>query len=759
MGKWWRGAVVLFIVLLNSSIAATESAPPMNRLANEASPYLRQHATNPVDWYPWGEEALEKARRENKPIFLSVGYSTCHWCHVMERESFANPEVAAILNKYFVAIKVDRESRPDLDETYMLAAQIITRRGGWPNNVFLTPDARPFYAGTYWPREMFMRVLEAVNAEWRDNRAALLASADKISAIIRDYAGRRADAARLTTASLEKATADLLKNYDDLQGGFGPAPKFPHEPTLLFLLHRALKTGDEKTLEAVSFTLEAMNRGGIHDQIGGGFHRYSTDNEWLVPHFEKMLYNQAQLLRAYVRAWALTGRQDHARAARRIIAYVTTDLQNPDGGFYSARDADSEGEEGVFYLWTPEQVKKALPPDDAALIAELFGISKGGNFEGRSIAHLTRSLKEWAAERNTDAAAFEKRVDALLATLAKVRAGREPPHRDEKVVLAWNGMMLTALAEAGDFFGDRQIVELAARHAGVLWQKMQRGKGRLWRVLFEGQTSVDGQQEDYAYFAQGLLALYDATGETLWLERARLVTDAMIERFLDKQAGDYFLTVDGGPLGRTKLRTDGAIASGNAVALEVLAKLSRRSDKPDYALKAGALLSALSGLALEQPEMHEYALLAMDQYLFGEAGPRRYAGQGHVRAEARLAGGNRIEVSLRMADGWHVNAHKLTEKDLVPTNLETAPRPGWSFGDVVYPPAVIRTLGFSNRPLALYEGADVVLTVPVTAMPEKGQEILRLILQVQPCSDSLCLEPEELVLSLPVAAATATLTD
>ncbi len=759
MGKWWHGAVLLFIVLLNSSVVTAESTPRMNRLANEASPYLRQHATNPVDWYPWGDEALERARRENKPIFLSIGYSTCHWCHVMERESFENREVAAILNKYFIAIKVDRESRPDLDETYMLAAQIITRRGGWPNNVFLTPDARPFYAGTYWPREMFMRVLEAVNVEWRDNRAALIASADKISTIIRDYASRRADAAKITSASLEEVTASLLKNYDDMQGGFGPAPKFPHEPTLLFLLHRALKTWNEKALEAASFTLEAMNRGGIHDQIGGGFHRYSTDNEWLVPHFEKMLYNQAQLLRAFSRAWALTGQRNHARAARRIIAYVTTDLQAPDGGWYSARDADSEGGEGTFYLWTPAQVKAALPAADATLVTEMFGIDEDGNFEGRSIAHLTRSLKEWAAEKSSDEHVFEKRIDALLATLASVRARREQPHRDEKIVLAWNGMMLTALAEAGELFGDERIIQAAARNAGSLWQRMHRGKGRLWRVLFEGKPSIDGQQEDYAYFAQGLLALYDATDDAVWLERAMQVTDAMIELFADKEAGDYFLTEQGGPLGRTKLRTDGAIASGNAVALEVLSKLSRRSDKPDYALKAGALLAALSGLALEQPVMHEYALMAMDEYLFGETGPRRYAGQGHVRAEARLAGRDRIEVRLRIAGGWHVNAHKLNEKDLVPTTLKPAPQPGWTFGKVVYPPSVTRVLGFSDTPLALYEGSGVVLTLPVTARPGNGQGVLRLSLQVQTCSNTLCLEPEELVLSLPVSAATATLTD
>ncbi len=751
MGRslFWLFILGLFIVIPDKPLSATENPTTMNRLAKESSPYLRQHADNPVDWYPWGEEALAAAKAQNKPIFLSIGYSTCHWCHVMERESFENEKIAAIINKHFIAIKVDRESRPDLDEIYMLATQLLTRRGGWPNSVFLTPKGEPFYAGTYFPPEMFTKVLNAVAREWQANRPELEKSAVRLAAIIREYTSSASKAAKLTPKVFARADKAIYETHDSLQGGFGQAPKFPHEPVLLYLLQRAARGGGGKSLEAATVSLDAMARGGITDQVGGGFHRYSTDNAWLVPHFEKMLYNQAQLVRAYVQAHALTGRKDFSRTARRAMDYVLADLHAPGGGFYSARDADSEGEEGLFYIWTPEQLEKALGKSDAKRISRLFEVTRAGNFEGANILHLEQGLAAWAAEEKMEAGPFIARIDALLARLLESRARRIPPHRDEKIITAWNGMMITALAEGGDVLGEEKYIAAAEKAAAMLWDKMHRGEGALWRVYFDGKVSVEGQQEDYAYLAQGLIALYDATGKADWLDKAKLVTDAMIARFADNESGDYYLVEKPGKMGRPKLKNDGAIASGNSVALDVLGKLSRRSGNPDYAIRAQALLAALSGLLVSSPNGHAYALRAADALLYGEVGPAQYAGKGVLHARAFWTGKN-VELRIRMKKGWHINANKPLEPDFIATQLTVKAPEGWKLGDVVYPEPVVRSLRFNDSPMALYED-QVTLSLPVLDRNSNTAESLLLKLQVQTCSDRICLEPETLNLYLPVS--------
>ncbi|HHK74034.1 MAG TPA: DUF255 domain-containing protein [Rhizobiales bacterium] len=748
---FWLLILGLFIVIPDSAIIAKEKSHKMNRLANEASPYLRQHADNPVDWYPWGNEALDRARAENKPIFLSIGYSTCHWCHVMERESFENEKIADIINTYFIAIKVDRESRPDLDETYMLATQILTRRGGWPNSVFLTPGGEPFYAGTYFPPDTFAKVLNAVAREWEANRPELEKSARRLASIIREYTSSAGKTAKLTPEVFARADEEIVKTHDSLQGGFSEAPKFPHEPILLYLLQRAAKGGKGKYLDAATVSLDAMARGGITDQVGGGFHRYSTDNAWLVPHFEKMLYNQAQLVRAYVQAYALTGRADFARTARRALDYVLADLRAPEGGFYSARDADSEGEEGLYYIWTPDQLTRALGESDAKLVSRLFGVTKTGNFEGANILHLEEGLAERASEENREPAEFIAKTDAMLARLNTERSRRKPPHRDEKIITAWNGMMVTAFAEAGDILDEKSYIAAAEKAATMLWQKMHKEDGGLWRVYFDGKLSVAGQQEDYAYLAQGLIALYDATGKTKWLDQAMKVTDAMIRRFADSKAGDFFLTEKAGMMGRPKLKNDGATASGNAVALEVLGKLSRRSQNPEYAIKARALLAALSGLLVSSPNGHAYALRAADALLYGEVGPAQYAGKGVLYARA-VDAGKAIEVHIRVKKGWHINSNKPLEADFIATQLSASPPEGWKLGDVIYPDPVTRVLRFNDNPMALYEGR-LVLKLPVLqrGKGKGGAKPALLKLQVQTCSDQICLEPETLNLYLPVS--------
>lgn len=721
----------------------------MNRLKNEDSPYLRQHAENPVDWYPWGDEALAKAKADNKPIFLSVGYSTCHWCHVMERESFENRKVAEILNRHFVPIKVDRESRPDIDEIYMLATQALTGRGGWPNSVFLTPSGEPFYAGTYYPRDTFLRVLDAVVQEWTGNQKAIEENAKQIAGFIREHHARRRKAAEMTPAVFSGAIKSLLTTFDDLQGGFSQAPKFPQEPIIAYLLHRAERENSEEALEAAEFTLNAMQLGGIHDQVGGGFHRYSTDNEWLVPHFEKMLYNQAQLAPLYAKAFTLTGNANLARAARRALDYVREDLTGPDGGFYSARDADSEGEEGVFYVWKKGQIAKVLGAEDAELFIRVFGITESGNFEGANIPHLEQDLSKTALDKNEKGAPFITRVDRMLKKLEAARARREQPHRDEKILVSWNGMMINGFAIAGDRLDDTVYITAAEKAAEMIWSTMLRDDGTFWRVMFEGRMGTDGQQEDYAWYALGMTRLYDVTGNRKWLERAQKTADTMVRLFLDKEAGDFYLTEGKAALfSRLKMKHDGATASGNSVALDVLSRLSRRTGKPEYERLAEGALAAMSGGAAASPSGHAYGLMAADQFLNGESGPRAFLGKGALKVEAGWTD-DQIKVKLKLAKGWHVNANQLLEKDLIPTVLTISQDGGQNLGEISYPPPIMRKLGFSDSELALYEGEAEIMVGQGKPPKDEGNGRVILKLDTQICSDEICLEPESVTLQLP----------
>ncbi|MGH3449623.1 MAG: thioredoxin domain-containing protein, partial [Haloechinothrix sp.] len=455
----------------------------VNRLILEDSPYLIQHAHNPVDWYAWGEDAFDKARREDKPVFLSIGYSTCHWCHVMERESFDNVEVARYLNEHFVAIKVDREQRPDVDDIYMTAVQLLTGRGGWPMSSWLTPDGEPFFGGTYYPRDVFLNILQQVVQAWRDQRPEVVNQASRLAAAVKQVTAAAGEAAELGEEVLAAAVEQSLARHDPRLGGFSPAPKFPHEPELLFLLDRVLRTRDGKALAAVETSLDHMARGGIYDQMGGGFHRYSTDARWLVPHFEKMLYNQAHLSRAYLEAYRITGNRLHERVARQTLDYVLRDMTSPEGGFYSATDADSEGREGEFFVWTPEQIRQVLPKEDAELAIALFGVTEGGNFEGKkTILHLPESLSAYSEANEVDRDVLFSRVDRIRQRLYEAREKRIHPLRDDKIVTAWNGMMITSLARAADLLGDERYRTAAERAAELLWKTNRREDGSLWRV-------------------------------------------------------------------------------------------------------------------------------------------------------------------------------------------------------------------------------------------------------------------------------------
>jgi hypothetical protein len=576
-----------------------------NRLGSESSPYLRQHAENPVDWYPWGPEALVAARERERPILLSIGYSSCHWCHVMERESFEDAKVAALMNELFVNIKVDREERPDLDQIYMKAVQAMTGSGGWPMTVFLTPDGVPFYGGTYFPPEprhglpSFAQVLRAAAEAYRSRREQVIQSgAHLLSALAR--AAERPPGVGAGVKLLDGAYRALANQYDEVHGGFGRAPKFPQPVTLELLLRHHLRTGDDTALEMVVHTLRRMAAGGIRDHLAGGFHRYSVDARWLVPHFEKMLYDNALLASAYLYAHQVTGHEDLRRVAEQTLEYLATDMRAPDGGFCSARDADSEGQEGLFYLWTPEELDELLEPEDARLFARVFDVSPGGNFEGRSILHLPHDPEAVAGAEGLRVEDLSARLAAARAVLLEARSRRPPPLRDDKVLVCWNALALRAFAEAGAALGRPYFVEIARSGAEFLWTALRRG-GRLLRVYMEGEAKIPGFLEDYAALGNALLSLHAATLEVRWLEAVRSLSDEILARFWDEQDGTVFDTAaDAEALVlRPRDAMDNATPSGASLAAELLARAGHVFDERRY-LEASRRIIDRESEALER---------------------------------------------------------------------------------------------------------------------------------------------------------------
>ncbi len=725
-----------------------------NRLILEDSPYLLQHAHNPVDWYSWGAEAFAAAKRENKPIFLSIGYSTCHWCHVMEKESFENLGIANLLNQHFIAIKVDRERRPDVDKTYMNAVMLMTRHGGWPMSSFLTSDGKPFFGGTYFPPDRFHELIVKVASAWSQMRPQLIDQGERVAEAVEQLSKRQAVAASLTQNVFASAITDALSIHDDLQGGFGQAPKFPREPLLFLLLEESERNNNKDVLHAVETTLDSMSRGGIYDQVGGGFHRYSTDNDWLVPHFEKMLYNQAHLGRVFLLAWRLTGDPSFRRIATQTIDYVLRDMTAPDGAFYSATDADSEGEEGRFFLWTREQIGAVLSDKDSQMAIELFGISGSGNFEGSNILHLPISLTDYAAQKGLPEAQLLSRVDRIRERLYQSRETREHPLRDEKILTAWNGMMISTLAQAGVLLDEPGYTDAAVRAAEFVWQHNRQDTGELWRVHLDGSSSIKAQQQDYAYLAEALVHVYDATGNMIWLQRAREIADGMLADFWDVDNGGFYMSHIQGLLtsmGRPRDGgTDNATPSGSSVALRVLQMLAARSDNFEYGEHAHATLAAFAGLINRNPSSFGYMLSGASDLQFGELSAQRYVARGGVRARAIQTGADQITVDISIPQGWHINSNKPLQKDLIPTSLFINDNAvGWRIDKIQYPEPVTTKLGFQSEALSLYLGnVKIYLQLDSNANPSR---ILPLQLGIQACNDRICLPPEKVALRLPVS--------
>jgi uncharacterized protein YyaL (SSP411 family) len=596
-----------------------------NRLANETSPYLLQHAHNPVDWYPWGAEALERAKSEDKPILLSVGYSACHWCHVMERESFENAQIAALMNASFVCIKVDREERPDLDGIYMQAVQAMTGSGGWPMTVFLAPDGTPFYGGTYYPptdranMPGFPRVLLAISDAWQNRRQEVLQSGARLREALQQTTQLSAPTSPLNTSLLEQAAKGLIAQHDPEDGGFGRAPKFPQPMALEFLLRYWKRTKDENALQVVTHTLDRMARGGIYDHLGGGFARYSTDSEWLVPHFEKMLYDNAQLARAYLMAYQATGNAFFKDVTEEIIGYVLRDMTDPSGGFYSTEDADSEGEEGKFYLWTPGEVESLLGPEDARLFCAFYDIRTPGNFEGRaSILRMQRTPPQISESLGVTEAELLAALERGRTVLFDARARRVRPARDEKVLAAWNGLMLRALAEAGAVLERSDFVIAAERNATFLLERMRTADGRLHRTWKPGHSArLNGYLEDYANVADGLVALYEATFDVRWLSAATELTDTILREFADSDNGGFFDTSiqHESLITRPKDIFDNATPSGNSVTADVLLRLSVLLDRSEYRDAAESVLRLVQDGIARYPLGFARALDALDFFL------------------------------------------------------------------------------------------------------------------------------------------------
>ena len=720
----------------------------INRLILEDSPYLNQHAHNPVDWYPWGEAAFAIAKAQDKPIFLSIGYSTCHWCHVMEEESFDNIDIAQQMNASFINIKVDREQRPEIDALYMMAVQLMTGRGGWPMSSFLNLDGKTFWGGTYLTPEQFTGLLRGVNQAWRQSRDEVESQANEVAEAVNKLSETKGQSERIGDDIIALAISQIMQGYDPLQGGFSPAPKFPNECDLLLLLDTIKRHGDQGLLEVVETTLDAMAQGGLYDQVGGGFHRYSTDNAWLVPHFEKMLYNQAHLARAYLQAYELTKNPFYARIAEQTLDYVLRDMTSPQGGFYSATDADSEGEEGTFFVWTPEQLKAALPEQDAALVIDLFGVTEQGNFEGNNILYLPENLNAFSERLVIEHQAFLTRLDVILATLRSERQQRVAPLRDDKIITAWNGMMITTLAWASDLLLMPKYLEAAERSADFIWQVNHSPGGELWRVHMNGSSSITAAQEDYAYFAEAMIALYDVTQKPVYLTRSQTLSNVMIKRFWDQGAGGFYMDkVSTVPtMARMKEVTDGAIPSGNSVALHVLTMLAKRTNTLDYDNKATAMLSTFADKISVSPASYSYLLQGLNKQRDGETGSRQYAAQGAVSISRQWSiKQDHIDFSLliSMDDGWHINASAPLDNDLIATQVELSDIIAWQLDKVIYPQALTKQLGFSQKKLALYEG-DIEITGALSALAEQDTKPVFIELMLQACNKLVCLAPERL---------------
>jgi len=595
----------------------SETSINYNKLITEKSPYLQQHAKNPVNWYPWGDEAFDKAKSEDKPIFLSIGYSTCHWCHVMAHESFEDSYVGKLMNETFVSIKVDREERPDIDKIYMAVCQLMTGSGGWPLTIVMTPDKKPFFAGTYFPKESrFGRIgiidlIKRIDSLWKNERKQLLESSEKIILALQDV-NTESPGSSLTKRVLNSAYSQLSARFDKKNGGFGAAPKFPTPHNLLFLLRYWKRTGDENALSMVEKTLKQMRMGGIYDQIGFGFHRYSTDSDWLVPHFEKMLYDQSLLTLAYLEAYQTTNKKEYANTAKEIMTYVLRDMMSSEGAFYSAEDADSDGEEGKFYVWSKTEIEEILGVEDAEVFSKLYNVDVNGNFLDEATRKKTEKNIIHLKSNLPDTPSID--IKLLRNKLFEAREKRIRPHKDDKILTDWNGLMIAAFAKAGYILNDQKYIQVAEKAVDFILNQMKNSEGRLLHRYRKGGADILAFIDDYAFLIWGLINLYEASFETQYLEKAIELTEEQIKLFGDSSIGAFFFTAEDAEslLTRQKETYDGAIPSGNSVAMLNLLRLAQLTGNDEYEKKADQLGRVFAESVRANPVAHSLMMVAVD---------------------------------------------------------------------------------------------------------------------------------------------------
>jgi len=738
---------VLFAVMLCNPDDANAQEP--NHLLGAKSPYLLQHLDNPVDWYPWSAEALEKAKQEGKLIFVSVGYSSCHWCHVMAEESFENHDLADLLNQNFVSIKIDRETRPDLDKQFLSVTELLTGGGGgWPNSVFLTPVGDPFYAGGYFPPDEFRSVLQKVWTAWDENTMVVAKEAAKVAAVVTSELSQSSSGKALSASEIEAAALSILPELDEFYGGYGVAPKFPREALFLFLIDQAERTANPDLLFAVTNMLDGMILGGVHDHVWGGFHRYATDPEWRTPHFEKMLYTQALTGRLLIRAWSATGEARYRCAAERLFDYVIRDLRDPAGGFYASQDAGSVLEsgqrvEGAYYTWTEGQIAELSHSNER--VGELFGLGSLDNSNGAGALYLREHIGAVTLELNKKPDAFADEVDGLLA---QMRAQRNPalkPKTDQKIILSWNSLMIATLAEASHRLDNPDYYEAAQSAANYVLTEMS-GTDGLMRVGFHGSVQGPAQLADYAAFGLALVTLYDyaptAGNPTVWLVRAEKVAREMIEKFSIENGGFKMVEVADG-LTEVIPLDDTMIPSGNGLALSLLSQLKSRTRVPLYGQTSERLVRAVSKAVIDDPSNHSSLLSAIAQVVSGSTNTVRYGSGGNVRVEfINRSAADDFEIRLTIADGWHVNAHLPLDDYLIPTSLTLD---GSANIDTAYPSGTIKSLSFNEAPLALYEGA-----FSLRSKKSEGPILnpSKAMLTFQACSDEVCLPPEDMTFVL-----------
>jgi uncharacterized protein YyaL (SSP411 family) len=732
-----------------------------NRLARESSPYLLLHADNPVDWHPWGDEAIDRARREDKPIFLSIGYSTCYWCHVMERESFSDPQIAGEMNQGFVCVKVDREERPDLDEIYMTATQLMTRSGGWPNSVFLTPDLKPFFAGTYFPprdamgRPGFPRVLQSLREAWLLHRPEVIQQAETVAeAMGAQLSAEASGAADLPESGLAAALQEELSaRFDSRWGGFGRAPKFPSPANLFFLLERA---DDEEARAMLVSTLDHMARGGLMDQLGGGFHRYSTDEAWLVPHFEKMLYDNASLARLYAEALPLAPQAGFEEVTRTTLEFVLREMTGPQGAFWSAIDAETSGHEGAYYTWTADELDAVLPGADGELFRAVYGLEGPPSFErDRYVLHLPSSVRERARAAGATPAAFEQRLEAPSRALRRAREARPRPLTDDKVLTDWNGLMIGAMARVGVLLPEPRYVEAARRAAAFVLERMV--EQTLLHVFREGQARVAALLDDYAFLVEGLLELHEATGDRRWAEAALRLQGEQERRLGDPERGGFHAAgEDPRLLFRAKPAYDGAVASGNGISVLNQVRLARLTGEQEWLARARRTLLAFATGMERAPLAHVTLVRGLERLRSAGAeaprarAPRDAAGAGTgtgpaaledealeaVELEGRLDRSDDEEwkpfrLELKVAAGFHLNASP-GSAGLVPLSV------GGVVGSVRrvrYPPGDLWNGGAGPAPV--YRGRVAV----VGEVERRGSGAPVVEVTYQACDESRCLPP------------------